>query len=249
MKTSASLRVVLPKEGRLKRDVAALLSAARLATSQHHPRHDFGVLFDAGSEIPPVEFVTQRPFDALDSVAGAAANIAIVGLDMLYEYEGLAATRGDTNCLTVAATFQGVSACALYIAGPSNCPVQTPRELSGLRLATAYPESTRRWLLANNVSTASVIVRQGSIEDTVRLRIADLICDLVNSGESLRLNGLVPYFKVYDSTAVAVMHSQTTPSLITTMILNRLLDACSASARRDARPADKAPTNDRQGVA
>jgi ATP phosphoribosyltransferase len=220
------LRVVLPKEGRLKRDVAALLSAASLGTSQAHPRHDYGVLFDIKREIPPLEFITQRPFDALDTVACTAAEIAIVGFDMLREFSGVTTSRGETNLVEIAATFHGVSACALYIAGPIDRAIRTPHDLNASRIATAYPASTRQWLRDTHVSDSTIITRQGSVEDTVRLQIADVISDLVNSGESLRLNGLSPYFRIYESTAVAVKRTGVNRSPVANAFLNRLVNAC-----------------------
>lgn len=242
MTETPQLRVVLPKEGRLERDVAALLSVAGFAASKRHPRLDFGVILDTNNQIPPLEFITQRPFDTLHSVLSIVAQVGIVGLDMLYEFAGEHAPNNDEGGnLIVAAQLKGCSACSLQIAGPEHRLVRSPEELGGLRIATAYPQSTSNWLRQNGVSACSIVIRQGSVEDTIRLGLADLICDLVNSGESLTLNGLAPYFKIYESTAVAITHVHATQSAVVDMFLDRLRGSCSTFAlpRRSDADAEK----------
>lgn len=54
-----------------------------------------------------------------------------------------------------------------------------------------------------------IMARSGGIEDYVRLGAADAICDLVESGRSLRENSLVPYFDIYESRALLVVSCET----------------------------------------
>jgi len=215
-------RIVLPKKGRLKEDFAQVLGPAGLRVEKTDPQLDYGTLVDAVNEIAPVEALIQRPGDALDAVADGVADMAIVGLDTLTEFNAAARNRGETGNLGVVMRLDGVSACSLYIAAPDNNRLGSEQDLNGLRIATSYPETLKAWLKDRNIEAAKIIVRDGGVEDTIRLGMADVICDLVQSGKSLKANNLVKQFRVSDSCAVIVQRNDEPQSRLGGMIIDRL---------------------------
>ncbi|MDB5492629.1 MAG: phosphoribosyltransferase [Micavibrio sp.] len=222
-------RIVLPKKGRLKEDFAQVLGPADLSVKKSDPQLDYGTLVDAQNEIAPAEALIQRPGDALDAVSEGVADMAIVGLDTLTEFNAAARNRGERTNLGVAMRFEGVSACSLYIAAPEKSGLAREQDLNGLRFATSYPETLKAWLKDRGIRAAKIIVRDGGVEDTVRLGMADVICDVVQSGKSLQVNDLVKLFRVSESCAVLVQRDDKPQSRLGAMIIDRLEQARAVS--------------------
>jgi ATP phosphoribosyltransferase len=86
---------------------------------------------------------------------------------------------------------------------PADGPQQRIAELAGLRVATAYPVSTRRLLVEQGVECELIPV-SGSVEATPRLGLADAIVDLVSTGSTMSANGLRPIGQLLSSQAVLV---------------------------------------------
>jgi len=80
---------------------------------------------------------------------------------------------------------------------------QAVEDLDGLRVATAYPVSTRRLLESRGVRVELVPV-SGSVEATPRLGLADAIVDLVSTGSTMGANGLRRVGVLFESQAVLV---------------------------------------------
>jgi ATP phosphoribosyltransferase len=197
------LRVILPKKGRLCTAFAAVLDEAGLRLDKQSSRHDFGVLH--GDDMPPIEALTMRNSDALRTLAAGAADMAVVGLDMLHEFN--AASHGALNDCTIEPL--GLAPCALYIAAPVTKIVNTPRALDGCRIATSFPGILQAWLARHEVQNITIVECEGGVEDMIRLGLADVICDLVETGGTLAANGLQKIMKVMDSEAVLVSRPQT----------------------------------------
>ncbi|WP_271964469.1 ATP phosphoribosyltransferase, partial [Pseudomonas aeruginosa] len=79
----------------------------------------------------------------------------------------------------------GFGQCWLMLAVPEEWQWQGPAQLAGTRIATSYPAILKQWLAEQGVD-AQVVELSGSVEIAPRLGTADLICDLVSSGATLR---------------------------------------------------------------
>ena len=98
-------------------------------------------------------------------------------------------------------------ACRLSIAVPESVAYHDASSLANKRIATSYPNITRRFLRANNVD-ADVVKLSGSVELAPRLGSADAIADIVATGRTLRAHNLREVDVVMTSTAV-VLQSNT----------------------------------------
>jgi ATP phosphoribosyltransferase len=96
----------------------------------------------------------------------------------------------------------GLGRCALQVAVPAD-GAETVEELDGGRVATSHPRITAGYFSDRGMRVDTVAVR-GSVELAPRLDAAEAVCDLVQSGETLRQNGLRPIATVLESEAVLV---------------------------------------------
>lgn len=137
-------------------------------------------------------YVTTRPSDVPTYVEAGAADVGIVGKDVLRErrpdvYE--LSDLGFGGCRMVYATVSGED--------------PTPRVLEHLgtvRVATKYPVCASEHFLATG-REAEVIKVNGSVELAPLTGLADGIVDLVATGRTLRENGLVEREQIFDSSA------------------------------------------------
>jgi len=113
-----------------------------------------------------------------------AADLGITGKDVLLEHggEGLY-ERVDLK----------IAPCRLMTAGFADRPAPRGR----LKVATKYPEITRQYFLQKG-QQVELIKLYGSMELAPIVGLADLIVDLVDSGNTLKDNGLVPLDKIMD---------------------------------------------------
>lgn len=137
-------------------------------------------------------FVTTRPSDVPTYVEAGAADIGIVGRDVLIEqnpdvYQLL--DLGFGQCRMAYATPDGVDPTADVI-----------ERLGAVRVATKYPRSAQTYF-ARTGRHAEVIKVNGSVELAPLVGLADGIVDLVQTGTTLRENGLVEREHVFTSSA------------------------------------------------
>lgn len=131
---------------------------------------------------PDVRIIRVRAFDVATFVAHGAAQIGIVGSDVLMEF--------DYSEL-YAPVDLGVGHCRLSLAEPATLAAgDDPRAWSHVRVATKYPGVTRRHFEARGVQ-AECVKLNGAMEIAPALKLADRIVDLVSSGKTLAENGLV----------------------------------------------------------
>lgn len=129
-----------------------------------------------------VDLIRVRSFDVATFVAFGAAHMGIVGSDVLleYEYAELYAPLdlGIGRCRLVAAELEGMEA------------IDDPRRWSHVRVATKYPNLTRRHFATRGVQ-AECVKLHGAMELAPALGLCRRIVDLVETGSTLRANGLV----------------------------------------------------------
>ena len=166
------LRVAVPNKGSLADDSIAILKEA--GYKQRSDSRDL-VLVDSENE---VEFYYLRPRDIAIYVGSGELEAGITGRDLLIDSSAEAVELLSLN-------FGGST---FRFAGPANGTYKLS-DISGKRVATAYPGLVAHHLKNLNI-TADVVRLDGAVESSVRLGVADLIADVVSTGNTLRQAGL-----------------------------------------------------------
>ena len=141
----------------------------------------------------PVDLLLVRPSDIPEYVQDQVVDLGITGANLVAEAEADVETLAEL----------GFARCTLEAAVPDDAPQREVGDLDGLRVATAYPVSTRRLLEARGVHAELVHV-SGSVEATPRLGLADAIVDLVSTGSTTAANGLRRIGELLASQAVLI---------------------------------------------
>ena len=129
-----------------------------------------------------VALIRVRAFDVATFVAHGAAQLGIVGSDVLMEF---------AYSELYAPVDLGIGRCRLSVAEPAELAAgDDPREWSHVRVATKYPALTRRHFEARGVQ-AECVKLNGAMEIAPALGLSSRIVDLVSSGKTLAEHGLV----------------------------------------------------------
>lgn len=138
-----------------------------------------------------------RSFDVATFVAFGAAQFGVAGRDVLmeFDYQDLYAPLD-----------LGIGRCRMAVAEPAEVAGgDDPARWSHVRVATKYPETTRRHFATRGVQ-AECIKLNGAMELAPALGLCRRIVDLVSSGRTLRANGLVEVEKIADVTSCLVVN-------------------------------------------
>jgi ATP phosphoribosyltransferase len=187
------LRIAVPNKGTLAGPAADMLREAG-----YRQRTDDRDLICRDSD-NNVEFFYLRPRDIATYVGSGDLELGITGRDLLVDSDNGAEELLDL-CFAPATFRFAAPRDRLPAAGQT--PV--PFDLTGLRIATAYPGVVRRHLTEQGIR-AEVIRLDGAVENAVRLGVADVIADVVATGATLRQAGLEPVGKpILESSAILV---------------------------------------------
>ena len=168
----------IPK-GRILDEALPLLRAGGIDPAEDFFNPDSRALTFA-TRNPALSIIRVRAFDVATFVAHGAAQIGIVGSDVIDEF--------DFSEL-YAPVDLGIGRCRLSLAVPAGAPPFDP-SASHIRVATKYPATTRAWFAARGIQ-AECIKLNGAMEIAPLLGLAPCIVDLVSSGRTLSDNGLV----------------------------------------------------------
>jgi ATP phosphoribosyltransferase len=144
------------------------------------------------TNLPDLDLIRVRSFDVATFVAFGAAQLGVVGKDVLmeFDYQELYAPL-DLN----------IGHCRLSVAEPRDLlSKDDPRSWSHVRVATKYPGITQRYFADRGVQ-AECIRLNGAIELAPVLGLCQRIVDLVSSGATLEANGLVEIERISDVTS------------------------------------------------
>ena len=131
---------------------------------------------------PDVSLIRVRAFDVATFVAHGAAQIGIVGSDVIDEF--------DYSELYAPVALD-IGHCRISVAEPAEmAATDDPRSWSHVRVATKYPNMTRKHFAARGVQ-AECVKLNGAMEIAPSLGLSSRIVDLVSSGKTLLENGLV----------------------------------------------------------
>ena len=181
------LRLAVPNKGRLVEPTLNLLHDAGLVFDEH----DRSLVARVRNFDLDVLFV--RTNDVIEFVGDGVADLGVTGVDLLVE----------TGAELPRLRSLGYGQCRLAAAVPTDAPYQSVEELAGLRVATAHPNTARRFFDERGIAV-DVVSISGAVEVAPRLGLADAIVDLVSTGSTLVMNGLRPIGDVLESEAVLV---------------------------------------------
>jgi ATP phosphoribosyltransferase len=146
---------------------------------------------------PGLDLIRVRSFDVATFVAFGAAQLGIAGNDVLMEFD---------YSEIYAPLDLDVGHCRMMVAAPANwVGHEDPRSWSHIRVGTKYPEVTRRHFAARGVQ-AECIKLNGAVELAPALGLCRYIVDLVQTGETLRANGLVEIEHIADVTSRLIVN-------------------------------------------
>jgi len=168
-------------KGRIFRETLPLLAAAGIDPVDD-PETSRKLILDTSQD--DVKLVIIRAADVPTYVEYGAADLGVAGKDVLMEHGG----NGLYEPLDL-----GIARCRLMVAGPEQGVPRSRR----LRIATKYVQSTRRYY-ADRREQVEIIKLYGSMELAPLVGLADLIVDVVDTGNTLRANGLVPLEHITD---------------------------------------------------
>jgi ATP phosphoribosyltransferase len=167
------LRIAVPNKGTLSQPASQMLRDA--GYRQRTDPKDLVCRDEANN----VEFFYLRPRDIATYVGSGDLDLGITGRDLLVDSGVPADELLDLNF--GGATFRW--------AAPEGA-LTSAAEIGGRRIATAYPGVVEKYLHDHELK-ADVVRLDGAVENAVRLGVADLIADVVETGATLRQAGLV----------------------------------------------------------
>jgi ATP phosphoribosyltransferase len=183
-----ALTLALTK-GRILKETLPLLAAAGI-----EPAEDIAgsrrLVFETSH--PGLRLVVLRGTDVPTYVRHGVADLGVVGKDILLEH----GAEGLYEPLDL-----GIARCRLMTAGPIGQSLPAPR----LRVATKYSNIARRYFASRGVQ-ADVIKLYGAMDLAPLMNLADLIVDIVDTGNTLRANGMEPREEIASITSRVVVN-------------------------------------------
>ena len=169
---NGTLAIALPK-GRLFDQVLELLARAGIHAADEQNGSRKLIFPDTESRY---EFVCLKPIDIPVYVESGAIDVGIVGSDILRELDSDVYEPMDLQ----------IGKCRLSVAVPNGVAVSYEQQI---RVATKYPKTAERFFKSNNAHV-HIVKLDGSVEIAPLLGLADAIVDLVETGRTLRENGM-----------------------------------------------------------
>lgn len=202
------LRIILPDQKRLKEAFADIVTRADFQQELSGDRVAKSLFVDKRGELPPLEAYQLRSDAALEWIADGNADIAIVGLDTLNEFNAGAKNESGMFRPVPILRMSDVSACSLWLAARPEVKIEEFKDLSGLRIATSYPSLLQQLLEKEQVKASRIIAQKGGVEAAIVAGRADAILEVVETGKSLAVNGLEKKLRVLQSSAAMVRTSR-----------------------------------------
>lgn len=180
--STTSLRIAIQKSGRLTDKTVDLL-------------HGIGIDFDnykrnlmVKTRNFDVELLLLRDDDIPEYVQDGVCDLGFVGANVTRESEADVTVLRGLN----------YGNCRLSLAAPKTTDIRTANDFDGKRVATSYPNLTRKFFGERGVDIQIVEI-SGAVEIAPQLEVADAIVDLVSTGGTLRANGLIELETILES--------------------------------------------------
>lgn len=192
--TTSRIKIAVQKSGRLTEHTLELLSRCGLVYSRGRDQ-----LICYGENMP-IDVLLVRDDDIPRLVQEDVCDLGVVGQNIIAEARvGL----GDANAVFSELTSLDYGHCRLSFGVPSQMQFDGPSSLAGMRIATSYPAIVADYLDRAGIE-AEVVEFSGAVEIAPSLGRADVICDLVSSGATMRAHDLVEAETILESTAALI---------------------------------------------
>src|SRR3984885_14811628 len=192
---SEKLVMALPN-GRILGEVMPLLRRVGIAPEPEFDDPRTRKLRFATS-VPELDIIRVRSFDVATFVAFGAAQLGVAGNDVLMEFD---------YSEIYAPLDLDIGHCRMMVAAPQDQgDEEAPGSGSHIRVGTKYPEVTRRHFAARGVQ-AECIKLNGAVELAPALGLCQHIVDLVQTGTTLKANGLVEIEHIADITSRLIVN-------------------------------------------
>ena len=168
------------------------------------------------TSLDQVSLLVMRGSDVPVYVENGAADMGVAGKDMLLEYGG----EGLYEPLDL-----GIARCRLTIAAPTHAPASGGR----LRVATKFTGIAKRWF-AEQGRQVELIKLNGALEIAPAMGLADAIVDIVDTGNTLRANGLEPRETIAEISSRVIVNKASMK--IKSRLIRAILERLAASVKR-----------------
>ncbi|MDY6764800.1 MAG: ATP phosphoribosyltransferase [Halobacteria archaeon] len=199
------MRLAIPSKGRLHEPTTNLLERAGLQIRDGSDRKLYAKTVD-----DEITVLYARASDIPEYVHDGAADLGITGLDQVREAEVELETLLDLE----------YGNCRLVVASPEDDEINSVEQLEGKKIATEFPNITRRYFAEKGVNVNIVRV-SGSTELTPNVGMSDAIVDITSTGTTLEVNHL----KVVDEVLKSSCHLFTRPELMGDPKVNEIKNA------------------------
>lgn len=205
MADNGLLKIAVPNKGSLAEAASGILREA--GYRQRVDAKELVLIDDANA----VEFYYLRPRDIAVYVGEGTLDLGITGRDMLLD-AGAEATE------VMALGFGGTR---FRFAAPGGSTMQIA-DLAGKRIATSYPGLVEAFLATRGIS-ARLIKLDGAVESSVRLGVADVVADVVETGTTLKRAGLELFGEaIMESEAILIQRRENPAPAGLELLLRRL---------------------------
>ena len=187
------LTFAVPKGRILDEALPVMARAGVVPHADFHDKSNRSLSFDTTR--PDMRIIRVRAFDVATFVAHGAAQVGIVGSDVIEEF--------DYSDLYAPVDLD-IGHCRLSVARLADDPAD-PARVSHLRVATKYPNLTARHFERQGIQ-AECVKLNGAMELAPSLGLARQIVDLVSTGTTLKQNGLVETQRIIDITARLIVN-------------------------------------------
>jgi ATP phosphoribosyltransferase len=200
------IRLAIQRNGRLTEETLKLLHLIGLEFES------YGQKLLSRCRNFPLSIMFGRDDDIPGYVGLGAADLGIVGRNLIYE-EGVDVTE---------ITPLGFGYCSLVIAVMRDSPYQTLEDVKGLKFATSYAKSAKRFF-AEHGANPEIMTLSGSVEMAPSLGLADAVVELTATGSTLLLNDLRQITTILESEAVLVANNDAMADPVKRANIDRLL--------------------------
>lgn len=189
-----TIRIAVQKSGRLSDDSLALIKECGIKFY-----NGTGKLKSSATNFP-MELLYLRDDDIPGYVADGVADLGIVGENEVVE---------KSKPVDIVKKL-GFSKCRLSLAIPRGESYNGVRYFEGKNIATSYPKILGDFLKKNHIN-CEIHEISGSVEIAPGIGLAEGICDIVSSGSTLLMNGLIEVEKIFNSEAVLISNKSLSP--------------------------------------
>jgi ATP phosphoribosyltransferase len=195
------IKIAVQKSGRLTEHTLELLHRCGLVYSRGKDQ-----LICYGENMP-IDVLLVRDDDIPGLVQQDICDLGIVGQNVVAE------ARLDLEAKATQGLFREIRTldyghCRLSFGVPGTMTYEGPASLAGTRIATSYPRIVADFLMRNGIE-AEVVEFSGAVEIAPSLGRADVVCDLVSSGATMKAHDLIEVETILESSAALIQTPRT----------------------------------------